>query len=135
MIPAALIVSSCGLFSAWTSKAHDWALTALDDNSLALVVAVGSSNCDRFEQVEVAETDTEVTITAVVSQKEARHGIFGAGCNADLNIETVEIVLEQPLGTKSLSGCAPGDSGLEDYFGQIAGGRAGDDCAEVVAWR
>ena len=107
----------------------------MHNSSLTLVVAVGSSNCDRFEQVEVAETETEVMITAVVSEKEAGQGFLGADCNADLNVETVEIVLARPLGTRSLTGCAPGDSGLEDYFGQIFGGRLGDDCAEIVAWR
>lgn len=52
----------------------------LNDDSLTLVVAVGSSNCDRFGQVEGAETDTAVTITAVVSEKETGLGLLDSGC-------------------------------------------------------
>lgn len=41
----------------------------MDDHSLVLVVVVGSSACDAFEGVEVAETVTEVSVVAVGSEK------------------------------------------------------------------
>ena len=135
VISLTLILSSCGLVSTWTETAHDWAVTGMNDNSLTLVVAVGSSRCERLEGMELTETATEVTITAVVSEKDARQGIFGTDCTADLVVETVEVGLERPLGNRSLTGCAPGDSGLEDYFGHIYGGRTGEDCAEIIGWR
>jgi hypothetical protein len=127
-----LVISSCSMFATSTEVAHDWALTGIDGNTVAVVVAVGSSSCDRFKGVEVAETATEVSITALVAEKEAGSGLFGAGCTDDLGVEIVDVVLDQPLGDRTLTGCAPGDTGLEDYFGEIDGGRISVDCAEII---
>lgn len=124
-----LVVSSC---SAWVEGAHDWALTGVDGNILNVVVAVGSGSCDRFEAIEVSETQTEVSITAVVSEKEPGSGLFTTGCTADMGFEHVEVVLERRLGERTLTGCAPGDVGLQNYFADPGRGRTSDDCAEVV---
>ncbi len=127
MLALALLVSSC---SGWRETSHDWALTGIDGSTLSLVVAVGSGSCNRFERVIVEETPQDVRLTAVVGDKIA--GPFGGGCDADLNVEFVDAVLQESLGDRELLGCAPGPDGLGDYFGQIDGGRQGNDCAEVI---
>jgi hypothetical protein len=124
-----LIVASC---SAWVEGAHDWALTSLDGNVLNVVVAVGSGSCDRFEAIEVSETQTEVSITALVSEKEPGSGLFTTGCTADMGFEQVEVVLDRPVGDRALTGCAPGEAGLQDYFADPDRGRTSDNCAEIV---
>lgn len=107
--------------------AHDWALTAIDGNTLALLIAVGSGSCHHFERVDVAETAAEINITAVVAEKEQ-----SGFCTADLGFESVDVALEDPLGDRALTGCAPGDTGLQNYFSDIGGGRSADDCAEII---
>lgn len=124
-----LIVASC---SAWVEGAHDWALTSVDGNVLNVVVAVGSGTCARFESIDVSESETEVNITALVSEKEPGTGLFTTGCTADMGFEHVEVVLEGPVGERALTGCAPGNSGLQDYFAHPNRGRASDNCAEIV---
>lgn len=124
-----LVVSSCSLSAKSTDVAHDWALTSVNGNTLEVVVAVGSGSCDRFKGIEVSETSTEVNITAVVAEKQAGSGLFAAPCTSDLGFENIEVVLEQPLGERTLTGCGPGDAGLEKYF---ADRRTSDSCAEIV---
>lgn len=124
-----LIVASC---SAWVEGAHDWALTSVDGNVLNVVVAVGSGTCDRFESIEISETETEVNITALVSEKEPGSGLFTTGCTADMGLEHVQIALDRPVGERALTGCAPGQVGLQDYFADPDRGRTSDDCAEIV---
>lgn len=129
-------VSLAGLFfascSVWVEGSHDWALTNVDGTVLNVVVAVGSGSCDRFEAIEVSETETEVNITAVVSEKEPGSGLFTTGCTADMGFEHFEIVLDRALGDRTLTGCAPGDVGLQNYFADPDRGRTSDDCAEIV---
>lgn len=129
---AAIVVSSCSLFVGSKEVAHDWAVTAVGDNTLTLVVAVGSGTCDRFDHLDLTETSTEVTITAMVVEHESGTGVVGGGCTDDLELVHVDVALEEPLGDRTLSGCAPGSGGLEDYFGTVDGGRSTDDCAEIV---
>lgn len=124
-----LVVASC---SAWVEGAHDWALTSVDGSVLNVVVAVGSGSCDRFEGIVVSETQTEVKVTAMVSEKEPGSGLFTTGCTASLRFEHVEVVLNRPVGDRDLTGCAPGDVGLQDYFADPDRGRTSDDCAEIV---
>lgn len=125
---AGLIVVSC---SSWVEGAHDWALTSVDGNVLSVVVAVGSSSCDRFEGVEVSEDQSEVSISALVSEKQSG-GLFTTGCNSDMGFENIEIELNHPLGDRALTGCVPGDTGLHAYFADPTRGRTSDDCAEIV---
>lgn len=124
----ALTSSSCSLLTSETEVAHDWALTAIDGNTLTLRVAVGSGSCHQFKRVDVEETAAEINITAVVTEE----NVPSRFCTADLGFENVDIVLEGPLGEKTLTGCAPGDTGLQNYFGDISGGRIGDDCVEII---
>lgn len=122
----ALIVSSCSLWTSETEVAHDWALTAIDGNTLTLRVAVGSGSCHQFKRVDVAETAAEINITAVIAEERDQF------CTADMGFKNVDVVLVDPLGEKTLTGCAPGDTGLQSYFGDINGGRTADDCAEII---
>lgn len=124
-----LVLASC---SAWVDGVNDWALTGVDGNVLNVVVAVGSGNCDRFKAVEVSETEEEVDITAVVSEKNPGSGLFTTPCTTDMGFEHVEVVLQRPVGGRVLTGCAPGDVGLGDYFADPDRGRTSDDCAEIV---
>lgn len=124
----AVIVSSCSLLTPGTEVAHDWALTAIEDNTLTLSVAVGSGSCHQFKRLNVEETAAEIHITAVIAEDRGRSGF----CTADLAFEIVDVVLEDPLGEKTLTGCAPGDRGLQNYFGDIDDGRTADDCAEII---
>ena len=124
-----LVLASC---SAWVDGLHDWALTSVDGSVLNVVVAVGSGSCDRFEAIEVSETETEVNITAVVSEKEPGSGLFATGCTADMGFEHFEVGLDRALGERTLTGCAPGDVGLQNYFADPDRGRTSDDCAEIV---
>jgi hypothetical protein len=126
---AGMVLASC---SAWVEASHDWALTSVDGNVLNVVVAVGSGSCDRFEAIEVSETETEVNIIALVSEKEPGSGLFTTGCTADMGFEHVEVVLDQALGERTLTGCAPGDVGLQNYFADPDRGRTSDDCTEIV---
>jgi hypothetical protein len=123
-----LSVASC---SSWVEGAHDWALASVDGSVLSVVVAVGSGSCDRFEALEVSETQTEVNITALVSEKEPG-GLFTTGCTADMGFEDIEVVLDRPVGDRALTGCAPGDVGLQAYFADPDRGRTSDNCAEIV---
>jgi hypothetical protein len=126
---AGLVLASC---SAWVEASHDWALTSVDGNVLNVVVAVGSGTCDRFEEIEVSVADTEVNITAVVSEKEPGSGLFTTGCTTDMGFEHIEVVLDRALGDRTLTGCAPGDVGLQNYFADPDRGRTSDNCAEIV---
>lgn len=124
IVAIALLVACCG---GWTEVEHDWAVTGIDGSTLSIVVAVGSGSCNRFERVEVEETPEDVTITAVVGDKIVNP--FGGGCTDDLNVESVDVTLAEPLGDRELLGCAPGADGMQNLFGDV---RQGDDCAEVV---
>jgi hypothetical protein len=129
---AALSIAACGAFPERTEVPHDWVITGLDDRSLNLVVAVGSTDCDRLDRVEVEETATTVTLTAVVVRSSG-----GFGCDADHYNETVTVQLETALGTRSLAGCAPGPEGLQSLFGEVRAndGSGPNDCAAIASDR
>ncbi len=85
-----------------------WELSAAVDPSatvLPIIVFVGSSTCERFEGVEVAETSDAVTATAIISSPTGDQG-----CTSDMRTERVEVTLQEPLGARELLGCgqAPG---------------------------
>lgn len=50
--------------------------------------------------------DRALDFTAVVEEKNPDSDIFETGCTADLGFETVEVVLDRPLGERALTGCA-----------------------------
>lgn len=69
------------------------------------------------------------TSPAVVAEKEPGPR-FG---NADMSCESVEVVLDWPIGDRILTGCGPGEGGMQGYFADRDNGRTTDDCAEIVA--
>lgn len=109
-------------------ESHDWVLTEVDGATLTLLVAVGSGTCDRFDRVDVTETGEEASIVAVV--------VSGGGpssprvCTADMGISLVEVTLEQPLGTREVTGCLHNREG--SYFDDDRGIDR-TSCADVVA--
>src|SRR5690606_9525637 len=71
-----LVVVACSSWSStdwtvWVARPHDWALTSVDGNVLRVLVAVGSRSCDRFEGIEVSESETAVDIAGCGSRKGA----------------------------------------------------------------
>jgi hypothetical protein len=105
--------------------ATDWALAGPPgDGELTVVVQVGSSSCDSLESVEVAEDGSSVQITARVRHTRR----LGLGCTDDLNLETVALELDAPLGTRMLTGCV---LGADAYFNHGDGTQRAS-CDEVV---
>jgi hypothetical protein len=70
-------------------------------------VIVGSGSCDRLDRIDVSETPTDVTLTAVVVETEPGSGLFGVACTADLESEFVNVDLDAPLAARTLLGCDP----------------------------
>lgn len=108
-------------------ESHDWVLTEVDGATLTLLVAVGSGTCDRFDRVDVTETGEEVSVVAVV--------VSGGGpssprvCTMDMQFSLVEVTLEQPLGTREITGCLLNREG--SYFNDDRGVDR-TSCADVV---
>jgi hypothetical protein len=67
---------------------------------LPLTVYVGSSSCDRLEDVRAVETADSVAVTANV-----RSSAGSGGCTSDMRVARVEVSLTAPLGGRQLSGC------------------------------
>jgi hypothetical protein len=121
LLAAAVMVSGCSS----SVTATDWALAAPPgDGEVTVVVKVGSSSCDSLESLEVAEDESSVQITASVRHTRR----LGLGCTNDLNVETVAVPLDTPLGTRMLTGCA---LGADAYFNHGDGTRRAS-CSEVV---
>lgn len=74
------------------------------DNELTIWVAAGSSTCDRFDGVDVYETDSTVEIRAWMTHNASK------ACLWDSTMEPVTIQLDAPLGDRTLTGCNPPDA-------------------------
>lgn len=111
----------------WVEEPHDWVLTEVDGATLTLLVAIGSGTCDRFDRVDVTETEEEVSVIAIV---DSAAGPSSPMCTADMIISLVEVTLQQPLGSREVTGCLLNREG--SYFDDDRGiDRA--SCADVVA--
>lgn len=85
-------------------QADWWLSDAPSGSSLPVAVYVGSSSCNEFNRVEVAESADEVTITAYVN-------VSGEEvCTADYTWHPAPVELDAPLDNRALRGCtAPAD--------------------------
>jgi hypothetical protein len=86
----------------WVEEPHDWVLTEVDGATLTLWVAVGSGTCDRFDRVDVTETEEEISIVAVV---DSATGPSKMVCTASMITLPVEVTLDQPLDSREVTGC------------------------------
>jgi hypothetical protein len=62
---------------------------------------IGSSSCDSFDRVEVAESDSTVEIQVLVRSN------GNEACTADMRLQAITVDLDEPLGGRELTGCAP----------------------------
>ena len=79
-----------------------WDLSAIvEPATLTISAYIGSSSCSAFDSFNVVETDDQVDITVLASNKQAD------ACTADMRIKTIDVVLAAPLGERELTGCLP----------------------------
>jgi hypothetical protein len=102
-----LTASACSAAGRWVEAPHDWALSSTEANVLTIQVVVGSSECNRYSGVETFETDTEVSIEAIVATRVP--GVMPFGCTDDLVFETVES-LRKHLGREVSQAARRGDA-------------------------
>ena len=62
---------------------------------------IGSSSCDSFDLIEVQESDSAVDVQVLVKSN------GNAGCTADMRMQAITVDLDEPLGVRELTGCAP----------------------------
>jgi hypothetical protein len=92
--------------------------------TLSLIVRVGSSSCNEFQDVEVTESADSVRLDAMVS--------YGAGigdCTADDSVAETSVELDDDLGDRRPTGCRPD--------GRLSGGfkpelSSSQDCRAAV---
>ena len=73
----------------------------IEPTTLRIAGYIGSSSCDAFDSFKVVETDDQVEITVLVSSKQP------GPCTMDMRIESIDVVLAEPLGERELTGCLP----------------------------
>ncbi len=79
-----------------------WDLSAIVNPAMLTISAyIGSSSCSAFDSFNVVETDDQVDITVLASNK------LADACTADMRIETIDVALGAPLGERELTGCLP----------------------------
>lgn len=86
-----------------------WVLTTADGDRLEVAAMVGGHDCDRFEGVDVIESDRDVEIRAWVTKLPAA----SLGCFMVGGYEYVTVTLGSPLGTRALTGCMIEESGAQ----------------------
>ena len=96
-----LVAASCTGSDNIDRVRADWMLEAPpSDDVLPVLVQIGSSSCNSFDEVTVTETASQVTIEAYVNHKTYLHE-----CTADLRMHHEPVQLAAPLGQRSLVGC------------------------------
>jgi hypothetical protein len=96
----------------WESGTSEWSLLKATGRSLELRVYVGGS-CDEYEGIKVDESARRVAVTTRIKRER------NADCNDVLTSKEVTVVLDRPIGQRTLSGCAPTDAlgrGRDDRF-------------------
>ena len=92
--------SSTGISPSIT--AVHWELNAAPSGTELLITGyTGSSSCDSFDRVDVAESDSAVDIQVLVRSN------GNAACTSDMRMEAITVGLDAPLGTRELTGCRP----------------------------
>jgi hypothetical protein len=76
---------------------------------LSLLVRVGSGSCNEFDDVEVVESESTVSVDAKVDYYTGEDD-----CTADDSFVETTVELERPLGDRSLEGCRPTVGPLSD---------------------
>jgi hypothetical protein len=96
LIASVLIATVVGAAVAWASggEPRSWVYAPEVDGS-TVTVTYSDSPCRTFERVDVDEANDEVTITV-------RTWTFASSCNDSLQLYSVEVRLEAPLGERSL---------------------------------
>jgi outer membrane protein assembly factor BamB len=98
---------------------NDWTTVGMtpDERHLLVTTLFGgvASGCTRWEGWEVDESEERVDVRALVWRKS-----FPSGCTDEGVIETIEVDLNEPLGTRDLVGCGKDDCRSlepESWFG------------------
>jgi hypothetical protein len=121
---AVMTVCACatGCTEDRTEAEVDWSLSSPPVGREVNVRAeFGGSSCSEFKDWDVAETSTSVTIRATAE-------FFGNECTADLVVEPMSIVLDEPLGDRRLLGCRP-----ESVVTAGSNRPTVDDCRETAS--
>jgi hypothetical protein len=101
-IAIVIVMSSCSSTAERTIAPVHWDLNAIiEPTTLKIAGYIGSSSCDAFDSFKVVETDEQVEITVLVSSKQP------GPCTSDMRIESIDVVLAEPLGERELTGCLP----------------------------
>lgn len=89
----------------WRREQTSWALRAVDDQELTIVVAAGGDpDCERFDGTEVTEDDDGVEVRAYVKVRVPAEN-EELICEASAVLEPTEVELSQPLASRELRGC------------------------------
>jgi hypothetical protein len=84
-----------------------WLASPPSGRTVDVAVLVGSDGCEELEDVIVSESSTRVRLQARV-----RATGHGHQCREDLRYVPQRITLHQPLGSRTLTGCAVRDDRL-----------------------
>lgn len=97
-----LTAGGCSSDAQRTVAPVHWDLNAIiEPTTLRISGYIGSSSCSAFDSFKVVETDDQVEITVLVSSKQS------GPCTMDMRIESINVVLAEPLGERELTGCLP----------------------------
>lgn len=84
-----------------------WLVSAPSGRTVDIAVLVGSDGCEELEDVLVNESSSRVRLQARVRATD-----HGRECREDLRYVPQTVTLEQPLGSRTLTGCAVRDDRL-----------------------
>ena len=111
LLGAALLVGAMGIGCSSSSSstgtspsisAVHWELDEVPTGSqLRMIGFIGSSSCDSFDRVEVAESDITVDVQVLVRSN------GNEACTADMRLQAITVDLDEPLGRRALTGCQP----------------------------
>ena len=83
-------------------SAVHWELDEGPTGSQLLITGyIGSSSCDSFDRVEVAESASTVEVEVLVRSN------GNEACTADMRMQAITVDLDEPLGERELTGCQP----------------------------
>lgn len=105
ILTSAALLAGCSDDGGRELQADWWLSDAPTGFSVPVVVYIGSSSCNEFNRVEVAESADEVTITAYVDASSS--GV----CTADDTAHPAPVALDAPLNDRALRGCTAPDDG------------------------
>jgi hypothetical protein len=91
---------------------------------LEIVVAVGSSSCNSFDELHVTETEEAVDIRTTIEVDDP------GNCTDDLTTSTQTIELDARLGDRALTGCRPADGRFTDLYERDV--PTGGDCRRAL---